>query len=136
MATGLVPKPTPETAPFWEGTKARELRLQQCNDCGKFYFYPRSHCRYCNSENVEWKTVSGKGTLASYVINNRPTPPFDKDTPIIVALIQLEEGPRMMSNIVGVEPKPENLTLDAPVTVDFEERGDQVLPVFRFVSGE
>jgi hypothetical protein len=136
MANGAVPKPTPETAPFWEGTKEHELRLQQCNDCGKFYFYPRSHCRYCNSTNVEWKTVSGKGTLASYVINNRPMPPREDGASIIVALIQLEEGPRMMSNIVGVEPKPENLTLDAPVTVDFEERGDQVLPVFRFVGGE
>lgn len=134
MASGPVPSPTPETAPFWEGTKAHELRMQQCNSCGKFYFYPRSHCRYCNSEDVEWKTISGKGTLASFVINNRPTPPFDKDTPIIVALIQLDEGPRMMSNIVGVEAKPENLELDAPVEVEFVERGEQVLPVFHFVG--
>jgi uncharacterized OB-fold protein len=135
MATGIAPAPTPETAPFWEGTKAHELRIQYCLDEGRYYFYPRSHCRYCASTNVEWRTVSGKGTLASYVINNRPTPPFDKDTPIIVALIELDEGVRMMSNIVGVEPKPENLTLDAAVTVDWEDRGDQVIPVFRFVEG-
>jgi hypothetical protein len=136
MATEPAPSPTPETAPFWEGTKAHELRMQQCNNCGKFYFYPRSFCRYCTSRDVEWKTISGRGTLASYIINQRPTPPFDKDTPIVVAMIILEAGPQMMSNIVGVEPKPENLPLGAPVQVDFEDRGDQVLPVFRLVEAK
>jgi hypothetical protein len=84
---------------------------------------------------VEWRTVSGRGTLASYVINQRPTPPFDAETPIVVAVIDLEEGPRLLSNIVGVEPTPENLAVGAAVGVDFEQRGDQVLPVFR-LTGE
>jgi hypothetical protein len=72
--------------------------------------------------------------LASYVINERPTPPFPPEQPIVIAIIELDEGTRMMSNIVGVEPVPENLPLGAPAHVDLEERGQQVLPVFRLIG--
>jgi hypothetical protein len=65
------------------------------------------------------------------VINYRPVPPAAPDQPQVIALIELDEGPRMLSNIVGVEPLPENLPLDGRVQVEFEPRGEQVLPVFR-----
>lgn len=131
MAGGPEPVPTPETAPFWEGTRAGELRIQHCNNCGKYYFYPRPFCRYCQSRNVEWRTVSGNGRLVSYVINYRPIPPAATDEPQVIALVELDEGPRMLTNIVGVEPAPENLPLDARVSVQFEQRGEQSLPMFR-----
>lgn len=134
MAGGTVPVPTPETAPFWAGTLAGELRIQHCNSCGKYYFYPRPFCRYCQSRDVEWRTVSGAGRLVSYVINYRPLPPADPAEPQVIALIELDEGPRMLSNIVGVVPEPENLPLDARVRVKFEPRGEQTLPVFSLVS--
>ena len=130
MAGGTVPVPTPETAPFWAGTLAGELRIQHCNSCGKYYFYPRPFCRYCQSRDVEWRTVSGAGRLVSYVINYRPLPPADPAEPQVIALIELDEGPRMLSNIVGVAPESENLPLDARVRVRFEPRGEQALPVF------
>jgi uncharacterized OB-fold protein len=130
MAGGSVPVPTPETEPFWAGTLAGELRIQHCNSCGKFYFYPRPFCRYCQSRDVEWRAVSGAGRLVSYVINYRPLPPADPAEPQVIALIELDEGPRMLSNIVGVAPEPENLPLDARVRVQFEPRGEQALPVF------
>jgi uncharacterized OB-fold protein len=130
MAGGTVPVPTPETEPFWAGTLAGELRIQHCNNCGKFYFYPRPFCRYCQSRDVEWRAVSGAGRLVSYVINYRPLPPADPAEPQVIALIELDEGPRMLSNIVGVTPEPENLPLDARVRVQFEPRGEQALPVF------
>lgn len=130
MSEGPVPEPTPETLPFWEGTAAGELRIQRCNDCAKFYFYPRPYCPTCLSENVEWRTVSGRGSLASYNINYRPFPVFKSDQPQVIALIELDEGVRMMSNIVGVEPLPENLPLGMRVKVGFEPRGEQFLPVF------
>lgn len=66
----------------------------------------------------------------SYVINYRPTPPFDPETPIVVALVELEEGPRLMSNVIGVDPAPENLPLDLQLEVTFVERGDLKLPMF------
>ena len=130
MAGGTVPVPTPETEPFWAGTLAGELRIQQCNSCGKHYFYPRPFCRYCQSGDVMWRAVSGTGRLVSYVINYRPIPPADPGEPQVIALVELDEGPRMMTNIVGVSPEPGNLPLDSRVRVDFEPRGDQALPVF------
>ena len=130
MSEGPVPVPTPETLPFWEGTAAGELRIQHCNDCQKFYFYPRPYCPTCLSEDVEWRTVSGRGTLASYNINYRPLPMFKSDAPQIIALIELDEGVRLMSTIVGVDPDPGQLPLGLRVRVGFEPRGDQQLPVF------
>lgn len=127
---GTVPSPTPETAPFWAGTLAGELRIQRCNACSHYYFYPRPFCRYCASRDVEWRKVSGRGRLLSYVINYRPLPPAAPDRPQIIALVELDEGPRMLTNIIGVAPDPEQLRLDAPVQVSFEARGDQAIPVF------
>ncbi|WP_432842303.1 Zn-ribbon domain-containing OB-fold protein [Dactylosporangium sp. CA-092794] len=122
--------PTPESLPFWAGTLQGELRLQRCEDCERHYFYPRVSCRYCGSPRVEWRRVSGRGRLLSYIINHRMSPAAAGQQPII-ALVELDEGPRMMTNIVGVDPDPDLLALDARVTVDFEPRGDQAVPVFR-----
>lgn len=130
MSEGPVPEPTPETRPFWEGTAVGELRVQRCNVCEKFYFYPRPYCPTCLSEDVEWRVVSGRGSLASYNINYRPMPMFKTDQPQVIALVELDEGVRLMSNIVGVEPVPEKLPLGLRLKVGFEPRGDQFLPVF------
>lgn len=131
MTGGVEPVPTPETEPFWVGTRAGELRIQQCRDCGRYCFYPRPFCRYCQSRDVEWRQVSGRARLISYIINYLPSPPAAAGVPQVIALVQLEEGPRMLTNIVGTEPEPENLALDAALTVEFEPRGSQALPVFR-----
>lgn len=133
MAGGPVPRSTPETEPFWAGVAAGELRLQRCADCSRYYFYPRPFCRHCQSRNVSWHPVSGRGRLVSYVINHRPAPEVAAQSPII-ALVELEEGPRMLSLIVGVDPDPALLPLDAPVLVDFEARGDGAIPVFRMAG--
>jgi uncharacterized protein len=130
MTTGPIPVATPETAPFWEGTAAGELRIQKCVDCQQFYFYPRPFCPKCLSDNVVWERVSGRATLASYVINYRPMPQFESNDPQIIALVNLEEGPRLMTNIVGIAPEPDLLTLDMPLLVQFQPRGDMWLPVF------
>jgi uncharacterized OB-fold protein len=132
--TGPTPVPTPETQPFWDGAAQGELRVQRCRTCGRHYFYPRPFCPKCFSEDVEWTTASGAARLVSYVINHRPLPPFDPAQPIVVALVELAEGPRMMSNIVDVAPDPASLELDMPLTVSFEKRGDYALPVFTPVN--
>jgi hypothetical protein len=126
--TGPTPLHTPETAPYWEGAAAGELRLQRCNACGDFYFYPRPFCPRCGSADVEWRVTSGRASLVSYVINHRRLPPSDQ--PLVIALVQLEEGPRMLSNVVGVEPLPENLPLRMPLRVTFEQRGEYAIPMF------
>ena len=124
------PKPTPETAPYWEAANRGELRIQQCNVCSRHYFYPRNACPHCGSTDVTWVTVSGRGRLHTYVINHRPAPGFEEEAPYAIAVVELEEGPRMMANIVGVPNTPDELELDMPLEVRFESRGEQMVPVF------
>jgi uncharacterized OB-fold protein len=125
-----VPKPTPDTQPFWDGTAAGELRIQRCLACMWHYFYPRPSCPHCGSGDVEWVTASGRATLYSYVINHRPAPGFEADGPYAIAVVELEEGVRMMTNLVGTEITPEKLPLDLPLRVLFEQRGDVHVPLF------
>ena len=124
------PKPTPETAPYWEAANRGELQIQQCNVCSRLYFYPRTACPHCGSTDVTWVTVSGRGRLHTYLINHRPAPGFEDAAPYAIAVVELEEGPRMMANIVGVSNTPEELELDMPLEVRFEPRGEQMVPVF------
>ncbi|MEO3806475.1 Zn-ribbon domain-containing OB-fold protein [Nonomuraea sp. B1E8] len=130
-----VPKPTPETQPFWDGTAAGELRIQRCQTCARHYFYPRPSCPHCGGDQVEWVRASGRATLYSYVINHRPAPGFGDDAPYTIAVVELEEGVRMMSNIVGVPGTPENLPLDMELRVVFEQRGDVHVPLFEPAGG-
>lgn len=122
--------PTPETEHYWEGTRAHELRLQRCSRCAQTYFPPRPFCPACASREVEIVVASGRATLHSYVINQRPTPGFD--APYSIAVVELAEGPRLMTNIVGCEQTREALRLDMDLEVVFEECSDEItLPLFR-----
>ena len=124
-----LPKPTPETEHFWEGTRQGELRLQRCDDCTSVYFPPRPFCPECSSRKVSVFRASGRATLASYVINQRPHPAFSG--PYAIAIVTLEEGPKMMSNIVDCPQTPEALMLDMPLAVIFEKLNDEIsLPLF------
>ncbi|MEZ5559241.1 MAG: OB-fold domain-containing protein [Pseudomonadales bacterium] len=124
-----LPKPTPETEHFWEGTRQGELRLQRCDDCAHVYFPPRPFCPQCASREVSVFAASGRGRLESYVINQRGHPAFDG--PYAIALVTLDEGPRLMSNIVECEQTPEALVLDMPLEVRFVRQNDEItLPLF------
>ena len=96
-----IPVPTPETQPYWDKAREHELWIQRCLACAHVFFYPRPHCPHCLSDNLEWFKASGRGTLYSYVINHRPAPGFEDEAPYAIAIVQMEEGPRMMTNIVG-----------------------------------
>lgn len=124
------PKPTPETQHFWDGTRANELRLQRCDACAHVYFPPRPFCPTCASRKVSVFRASGKAKLYSYVIHHRPVPGFTP--PYSIAVVELEEGPRMMTNIVGCPQTPEALELDMHLEVTFEKLDDNItLPLFR-----
>jgi len=130
----FLPQPTPETAHFWEGAKAGELRIQRCSSCETAYFPPRPFCPSCGSRDVQVEKASGKATLYSYVINHRPRPVFGEE-PHSIAVVQLEEGPRMMTNIVGCPQTPEALELDMALEVTFEDKSDDIaLPKFKPAS--
>ena len=127
-----LPVPTPETAHFWEGTARGDLRLQRCRSCSETYFPPQPFCPACASDDVEVVRASGRGTLHSYVINHRAAPGFD--APYVIAVVELAEGPRLLTNLVDVAPDPDALPLDVAVEVVFEPVGDITLPLFRVRS--
>ncbi len=125
------PQPTPASQPFWDGTRAGELRLQLCAGCARHVLYPRPRCPHCHSDRLNWVRASGRGRLYSYNISHLAAPGWEGETPYVIAVVELEEGPRMLSGLVGVAAKPELLPLDLPLEVVFEKRGEQVLPMFR-----
>jgi uncharacterized OB-fold protein len=130
-------KPLPEiegwwSKEFWEGCKRHEFLLQQCADCMKINTYsPRILCPNCLSTNLKWIKASGKGKIYSFtVVMAHPPVSFIDDVPYVVAVIKLEEGPRMISNIV--ECKPDGLSCDMDVEVVFEDVTEEfALPKFR-----
>ncbi|WP_137389096.1 Zn-ribbon domain-containing OB-fold protein [Rhodoligotrophos defluvii] len=126
-----VPTPTPETRHFWDSAKRGELVLQKCRACTTVYFPPRPFCPKCSSRSVEAFPASGRATLYSFVINHRPRPDWPQE-PHVIAIVQLEEGPRMVTSIVNVAQTPEALRLDQPLEVVFERLSDDIhLPVFQ-----
>ena len=127
-----IPMITPENERYWQGCKQHELWLRACRDCGP-YFYPRDLCPKCGRRDVEWRQMSGRGTLYTYAIVHRaPMPGFRGDVPFITAIVELEEGPRMMTNLIGIEPDPERIKVGMPVEVSFEDITDEIsLPKFR-----
>ncbi len=126
-----LPTPTPETQPFWDGLKAHELRVMHCMNCDHTYLYPRPYCPKCFSDKTEWRAASGRGSLHTYMINHRPPSPA-WEAPYVIAIVELEEGPRLMSNLVDIAPDPNVLKIDMPLQVVYDDVTDQVtLPKFR-----
>ena len=123
------PVPTPETMHYWEGTALGELRFQRCRACDATYFPPQPFCPECASDDIEIVRSSGRGFLYSYVITERAAPGFT--APYVIAVVELDEGPRLLTNLVDVEPDPDVLPIDLPVEVVFETVGEVALPMFR-----
>ena len=98
-----LPHPTETSAPFWEGLKAHQVRIQQCEDCSHWIFFPRAHCPACASRRLAWRDVSGEGTLYTYTVARVPTlPEFTDEMPQLLAVVQLDEGPHINTTLVGV----------------------------------
>ena len=107
--------------------------MRKCDNCNQAYFYPRDICPMCFSRNTSWIQASGKGTLHTFAIVHRaPTPAFRDDAPFIVAMVDLEEGPRMPTNLIDVEPDPAAIKVGMAVEVVFEDITDEItLPKFK-----
>jgi len=126
--------PEPHTEPFWEGAQQGELRYQRCNACEDVVFYPRHHCPACGSNDLDWHVSRGEGSVYTFsvVMQNR-MPGFIDLGAYSVAYIDLDEGFRMMSSVVGVDNPTTDIHIGQRVRVDFEEQdeGDYPIPVFR-----
>ena len=134
------PAPQPESDFYWEKCRAGELWLRRCAACDSAYFYPRDICPFpeCFARDTEWIQSSGRGTLHTFAIVHRaPTPAFRSKTPYITAVVELEEGARMPSWLVGIdfadgEIRPDAVQCGMPVAVTFEPLDDNIsLPMFR-----
>jgi hypothetical protein len=130
------PEPTEMTAPFWTGGLSGELRLQKCADCGHIRYPISAICPQCLSPESAWTAMSGRGTVQSYIVFERAYhEAWAGQVPYVVALIELAEGPVLISNVVGVEPSA--VRVGQPVTVTFPRRSaTAALPQFTPVADE
>jgi uncharacterized OB-fold protein len=119
-----------DSRPYWEGLTQHELRIQRCDACTRHVFYPRSICPHCFSDQLSWITATGKGVIYSYTIAHQAYGPFADNVPFTIALVELEEGVRVMTHIVAT-PR-EQIVIGATVHVTFEVVGENMtLPYFQ-----
>ncbi|HSR55089.1 MAG TPA: Zn-ribbon domain-containing OB-fold protein [Alphaproteobacteria bacterium] len=125
-----LPIPAPESEPFWNAAREHRLKIQKCVSCGHHRFPPAAHCPECLSADHEWVEASGKGRVFSFVTFQRLyNKGWEGEIPYVVALIELDEGPRLLSNVTGIAP--EDVKCDMPVRVVFDDVTDDVtLPKF------
>ena len=129
--TKPVPRPTPDTQPYWDGLARGQLLIQRCKSCGSFRHYPRPVCPACWSMDHEWVAASGQGTVHSWTVAHHPFHlGFKAESPYVLLTVDLAEGVRAMGQLRGLDPAA--LRLGLPVEVDFVREGEgPTLPVFR-----
>jgi uncharacterized OB-fold protein len=125
-----LPHPSPESLPFWDGAAAKKLMLPRCNACGRFWFPPSRRCRHCLSADFAWRESRGEGRIYSFVVYHRVYHPgFENDVPYVVAIVELDEGPRLLTNIIGTPW--EDVRCDMRVHAVFEDSGSGItIPKF------
>ena len=122
-----LPRPNAETRPFWEGCARSELLYQYCAACRRAQFYPRSHCAACHGTALKWRRSAGRGAVYSCTtVQRAPTPAFKAMVPYVIALVDLEEGFRMMLNVLDCDPAA--VKIGTPVRVVFRQEGGATLP--------
>ena len=129
-----IPTPiTPEAKPYWDGLKQGKLMLPKCSDCGHTFFYPRVICPKCSSRSIGWIQSSGKGKLFSFGIAHQTfNRAYKVPPPFVLAMIELAEGPRMVSNLINVTPDPKVVKCDMPVEIVYTKLTDDVtIPLFQ-----
>src|SRR5438552_14924616 len=119
-----------DTQPFWDAASAGSLEIPRCRSCQQYSFYPRSVCPFCGSDQLVWTAISGKGTIYSFTVVHRAPDPFREDVPYVVALVDLAEGPRMMTRLIHCAPN--ECRIGMQVEVEFRKNGPEMsMPYFR-----
>ena len=131
--TMILPVPTPTPTdferPFWEAAARGALALVRCTACAEVIWYPRPFCPNCAGRSVAWFDALGTGTVYTFTIARKASAPFDASTPYVIAYVELTEGPRILTNLVGVDP--DDVTIGMPVEVTFDT-GDHGFALHRF----
>ena len=124
-----LPVPTPQTQPFWDALAEGRVELQHCAECERYVYYPRSHCPGCLTRDLEWRELSGAGVVHTYTVARRPTaPPWSDDVPQLIAVVELDEGPRLTTELVNVEP--DAIAVGMRVRPVFHPVGDATLLLY------
>lgn len=122
-----MPVPTPVTRPFWDALREHRIQLQQCADCHRWIWYPRARCQHCGGGSLHWREISGRGRLYSFCVTTVPTAPvFADELPQRLAIIELEEGVRLTSTLVGVVDDA-GLRVGMAVRPHFDDSGPATL---------
>lgn len=131
-----LPKPTTLTRGFWEASERGELAVQRCLGCREFRHYPQAMCPHCHSMEVEWAKVAGRGVIHSYTVAHQAFHPFWADkVPYVVATVELEEGIRMVDDMLELDPA--DVRIGLPVEVFFHPIADEIaLPKFRIAASK
>jgi uncharacterized OB-fold protein len=131
LTTLKVPGPIPTTIsePFWAAVRRGQFMLQRCEDCGRWVFYPRAHCPHCWGSHLQWQAASGRGVVKSFSAIHRPGHfAWAEAAPYVVALIELDEGPTMLSQLLLANPQ--DAALGMRVTMRPVGIGEFMLPFF------
>jgi len=121
-----------DTKEFWAATKDKKFTYQQCDSCNTIVFYPRRHCTGCTDGTLQWKTSKGRGTIYTFsVVRQSYHPFFRNQVPYAVAWIDMDEGPRILSNVVGVKDPLNDLKIGQAVEVEWEEHEELNIPLFK-----
>ena len=126
-----LPTPDNDSRHFWDAAREERFLIKRCADCGRAHYYPRPFCPHCWSYDVSWEQASGRATLYTYsIVRRNDLPPFNERVPYVAAVVDLDEGPRMMTNVEGCAE--DDLEIGMPLVVDFRvETDDVTIPVFR-----
>jgi uncharacterized OB-fold protein len=123
-----LPVPSAVSQPFWDGLAEGRLRIQRCDACGRFVFYPRPYCPDCLSDALTWTQLSGRGRVYTYTVVRRAmNPAFAPDVPYVFAIVELEEGPRLPTNIVGCPPEDVRVEMAVKAVYDKTNAGIALL---------
>jgi uncharacterized protein len=126
---GFVPQITPAHQPFWDSVKRHRAELQRCDSCGRFRFIPSERCP-CGSTEYSWTPIAGTGQIYTYtVVHRAPTPAYQSGAPYVIAHVTLDEGPRMISTLMGCDPGAVTVTM--PVELIYDDVTSE-LTLYRF----
>ena len=125
-----LPTIEPETQPFWDAAREHRLLIQRCPECDRWQYYPRPFCASCWSERVEWAEASGRADLYTFsIVRRNDLPPFDQRVPYVAAVVELVEGPRMITEVVDCDH--DTLQIGMALVVAYRDLTDEVtIPVF------
>jgi uncharacterized protein len=138
LTVGTIPRPLPTPTAvsqrYWDAAGEHRLVAPRCQRCRSLFLYPRSVCPSCLHDQFDWEDLTGRGRVYSCTVVRQPAhPAFADEVPYVFAIVELEEGPRLATNVIGCPP--EEVRPDQPVEVVFDDAGEVTLPKFRPVAG-